>query len=248
MSVARTGIRVGLGAAVALTVPARAAAAVGLGVARTGWGSPLAAPVRRPLTAVVEAAEARGARAEPELVAEVRRTADALVAAVLAAPWTRSSVRRAIGSPVARDALDEALHGPLIDDVVRDLTAAATLDRLAAAADREALDAVVARALADPALERLLSRVLDSRFADAATDQVLASEEFERVVAHIASSDEVRAALQRQSESMAGEVADGLRDRTATVDDRLERTARRLLRRRARAVVVADGPGADVQG
>ena len=39
MSVARTGIRVGLGAAVALTVPARAAAAVGLGVARTGWGS-----------------------------------------------------------------------------------------------------------------------------------------------------------------------------------------------------------------
>ena len=44
MSVARTGIRVGLGAAAALTVPARAAAAVGLGVARTGWGSPLAAP------------------------------------------------------------------------------------------------------------------------------------------------------------------------------------------------------------
>jgi hypothetical protein len=77
---------------------------------------------------------------------------------------------------------------------------------------------------------------------------VLASEELERVVAHIASSDEVRAALQRQSESMAGEVADGLRDRTATVDDRLERTARRLLRRRARAVVVAGGPGADVPG
>jgi hypothetical protein len=89
-------------------------------------------------------------------------------------------------------------------------------------------------------LERLLARVLDSRFADSATDQVLASEELRRIVAHVAASEEVRTALQAQSAGLATEVAGEVRDRTNTIDDALERSVRRLLRRRPRAAPVAE--------
>ena len=62
-------------------------------------------------------------------------------------------------------------------------------------------------------------------------DRLRASDELSRTVESIATSHAVRSALQSQSTGMAREVAEGVRTRTADVDNALERTARRLLRR-----------------
>lgn len=84
-----------------------------------------------------------------------------------------------------------------------------------------------------------------SRFAQSATDQVLASEELRRVVRHVARSEEVRDALHAQTHGLIDDAGDQLRDRTAAVDDRMEGAARRLLRRHARPAPLAsfdEGP------
>jgi hypothetical protein len=63
-------------------------------------------------------------------------------------------------------------------------------------------------------------------------NRALYSKELDRVVSHIAESDQVRTALTQQSAGLADEVADQLRARTIAADDMLERFARALLRRR----------------
>jgi hypothetical protein len=98
----------------------------------------------------------------------------------------------------------------------------------------EGVERLLAHVADQPAVDRLIERVLVSRLAQSATDQVLASEELRRVVAHVARSEEVRDALDAQTHGLADEAGDQLRDRTATVDDRMEGVARRLLRPHAR--------------
>jgi hypothetical protein len=89
----------------------------------------------------------------------------------------------------------------------------------------------VAEALENPALERLLVRVLDSALVDELTDRVLESEELERVVRHVARSEEVRSALTQQSAGLVVEVADEVRARAVAADATVERIARSALRR-----------------
>ena len=64
-----------------------------------------------------------------------------------------------------------------------------------------------------------------------ATDRALRGPELQRVVEHVAASDEVRAALTAQSTSLAQELADGIRTRANSLDDVAERKARGWLRR-----------------
>jgi hypothetical protein len=110
--------------------------------------------------------------------------------------------------------------------------------RLTARTESE-LDAVVARALQSPALERTIVRVLESELLDEVVDRVLASEELRRVVEHIAESDEVRAALTRQSMGLVDEVAGSARSRTVRADALAERVARSILRRQPAPWVLA---------
>jgi hypothetical protein len=59
----------------------------------------------------------------------------------------------------------------------------------------------------------------------------MASEEMQRVIAHIASSPELRAAIAEQSSGLADEMVEGVRRRTVSLDDVAERTVRGWLRR-----------------
>ena len=93
------------------------------------------------------------------------------------------------------------------------------VERLAEEVD---LDAAVAAVIASPQMDRLLVQ---------ATDRALQGPELQRVIEHVAASPEVRAALTKQSTTMAEELAQGVRTRAETLDDVAERTVRGWLRR-----------------
>jgi uncharacterized RDD family membrane protein YckC len=92
--------------------------------------------------------------------------------------------------------------------------------------------------LAAPELERVVDRALAAPLPDAVVkklvDHVLASPEIDRVVEHVAASPAVRAAVARQSTGLAEDVATRLRERTARLDELIEKKARSLFHRPAR--------------
>jgi hypothetical protein len=97
--------------------------------------------------------------------------------------------------------------------------------------EHERTQQALERALLSPGLERMLVQVLESRLVDELTERVLASPELERVVEYVATSPQVLDAVTRQTQSLAGEMADGVRARTQSLDDVAERTVRGWLRR-----------------
>jgi hypothetical protein len=110
----------------------------------------------------------------------------------------------------------------------------------------ELLHSGLIEAVADQVADSRLPAHLESsealaRAVDEAVDRVLASEQLHRVVSHIAESREVREALAAQPASMAGEVADAVRARTASADDVADRVARRLLHRRGARLTTDPG-------
>lgn len=237
--------RVGLGLTAAITAPGRAVTRVGFRAASGGWQSSLMAPVRQPVEAVARAAEERGGREDQRLIADARKASNDLLDWFAGQLLDGDTLERLIAIAAERGTGMRTADAILAGDGAEQL--------LVHLADQPGLDAIIARVLGseafeerlaalldDPALERLLARVLASRFADRATDQLLASDELRRIVAYVARSEEVRGALQAQSAGLATEVAGEIRDRSSTVDDALERRARRLLRRRPRTVPVAE--------
>jgi hypothetical protein len=178
-----------------------------------------------------------------------RRAEDAALAgldALLASRLGAEAVDRVLASELATRAVSRALEGPLVEAVSRDLVRYAVLERLAdgllddpqleqllgRTLDSEATERLLVRALDSEATERLLVRVLESRLVDEAVQRVLDGEELWLVVDEIAQSPAVTEAIGRQSLSFADQVAGQVRDRSRTADARLERAARRVLRRR----------------
>lgn len=154
-----------------------------------------------------------GRRAEGATLAAL----DALLASRLGA----EVVDRVLASDLAARAVSRVLEGPLVDAVARDLVRYAVVERLA-------------EGLADdPQLERVLLRVLESRLVDEAVRRVLDGEELWLVVDEVAQSPAVTDAIARQSVSFADQVAGQVRARSRNADARLERAARRVMRRRS---------------
>ena len=87
------------------------------------------------------------------------------------------------------------------------------------------------QALDSPAMERLVGRVIQSKLLDEAVARLLESEELWLLVDEIARSPAVTEAITQQSLGFADQVAGGVRARSRTMDDWLERKARRALRR-----------------
>ncbi len=131
---------------------------------------------------------------------------------------------------------DELLAAPHVDALARSLAEHRVVERVArpvlAGPD---VEAVLAVALEEERLRRLVDQALTSHLAAEVTDQLLRSPELERAVEQIASSPAVRAALANQTTSLAGEVAAGVRRRAESLDDAAERTVRRWLRRPLRS-------------
>jgi hypothetical protein len=132
-----------------------------------------------------------------------------------------------------RAAVDAALDSGLIDEAL----ASPAFERLT----QQIVDS--------PSMERLVVRIIDSRLVDAAVARLLANEDLWIVVDEVARSPAVTEAIGQQSLGFAGQMTDAVRARSIRADARLERAARRLLRRSPRA---ADGttpaPGPDVEG
>ena len=124
-----------------------------------------------------------------------------------------------LSAPELERAVDRVIAGTLPDAIVRSLLAHHVVERLAEEVD---LDAAVAAVIASPQMDRLLVQ---------ATDRALQGPELQRVIEHVAASPEVRAALTKQSTTMAEELAQNVRTRAETLDDVAERTVRGWLRR-----------------
>jgi hypothetical protein len=134
-------------------------------------------------------------------------------------------------------AFEDALAGPLTEYVARSLGEHRVIERIAdeliangtvTALFDQALQAGLAEKIAD----RLLAPdVLDSALLLQITDRVMASDEMQHVIAHIASSPELRTAIAEQSSGLAEEMVAGVRQRTVSMDDVAERTVRSWLRR-----------------
>ena len=86
-------------------------------------------------------------------------------------------------------------------------------------------------------MDRLVAKALESRLVDASVARVLASDELWLVVDEVARSPAVTEAIAHQGAGFADQVAEEVGERSRRADDRLERAARRLLRRPARPVL-----------
>ena len=90
----------------------------------------------------------------------------------------------------------------------------------------------VDRALASRLAEHTVDRVFDQeRLIDETVTRLLESQELWVLVDSIAKSPAVTEAIARQSVGFADQVAEGVRERTQSLDMRLERAARRMARR-----------------
>jgi hypothetical protein len=120
----------------------------------------------------------------------------------------------------------------VVERVAAEVLAAADLDAVVTAVlEHERTQQALERALLSPGLERLLVQVLESRLVDELTERVLASPELERVMEYVAESPQVIDVVTRQTQSLAGDMADGVRARAQSIDDVAERTVRGWLRR-----------------
>jgi hypothetical protein len=127
---------------------------------------------------------------------------------------------------------DALLAGPLTEAVAHAIAQHRVIERLAreivATAD---LEAIVDTVLEHERTQLLMERILESRLVDALTERVLASPELDQVVEYVATSPRVLDAVAHQTQSLAQEMASGVRRRTQAVDDIAERTVRGWLRR-----------------
>ncbi len=120
----------------------------------------------------------------------------------------------------------------VIERIAAEVLATADVDAVVTAVlENPRTQQALERALVSPGLERLLVQVLESRLVDDLTERVLASPELERVVEYVATSPQVLDVVTRQTQSLATEMADGVRARTHSIDDVAERTVRGWLRR-----------------
>ena len=129
-------------------------------------------------------------------------------------------VTRVVESPDLDRVVERVLASPAVDGVITKVL------------DSPSTDRIVTQVLASPGLERLIVTVMESRLIADLTDHVVHSEELQRVVFAVSQSPELRSAIAESSATMAGELADQVRARTVVADDRAERIARRLLRRK----------------
>lgn len=103
------------------------------------------------------------------------------------------------------------------------------------------LERIVARALESPGIERIVARIIESpvvqeaiaRLVDDVVVRLRDSDALWELVEEVVQSRVVTDAIAHQGLGFADQVNDQVRERSRSVDDKLERAAWRLLRRRA---------------
>jgi membrane-bound lytic murein transglycosylase B len=115
---------------------------------------------------------------------------------------------------------------------VEDAVLAAAEDAIDRAIAQGLVERIVERLLAEGIVERTVDRVFDERqVVDEVVKRLIESEALWVLVDEIAQSPAVTEAIGRQSIGFADQVAGEVRNRSRRADARLERVARRALRR-----------------
>jgi hypothetical protein len=153
-----------------------------------------------------------------------RRAREAVSAAVSRA--VLDGVDALIGSRLAEDVADHVLE--------RLFTAGGIEGMLARAEDAEVPQRVADQLLAAGIAEQIATRVVDGPELERIVAAALESEVLWILVDEIARSPAVTDAISHQGLGLADEVAGVVRERSLRADARLERVARRLLRRGSR--------------
>jgi uncharacterized membrane-anchored protein YjiN (DUF445 family) len=145
------------------------------------------------------------------------------------------------GGRAAGAGLDVVLASPYmrqaVDHVLARLLSEHRLERML---DRPELERILKQLLESPGAERLVTQVIESRLVEDAVTQVVdrtatrlpQSQAVWTLIDEVAQSPAVTDAISQQGKGMADQFAGEVRQRADTVDDRLERAARRLLHRR----------------
>ena len=129
------------------------------------------------------------------------------------------------------EAVDDVLTAPELARVLDRALAAALPEELARSLVRHrVIERVVDELVRSGELERLVIAALASPRTLEATDRVLASEQMQHALNHVASSPELREAVQKQTTGLAEEVVGDLRETAARLDDRAERLVSRRVR------------------
>ena len=137
-----------------------------------------------------------------------------------------------LNSRIAEHALETALRGPLVEAAARDLVRYRVIERATEPlVEGEALEEFVAAAVETPAARRMVAQVIESGVVDEAVARLLESDDLWILVDEIARSPSVTEAISHQSAGLVDQVADVVRTRSRRADARLERAARRVLRR-----------------
>jgi hypothetical protein len=150
------------------------------------------------------------------------------------AAWPQAQAR---SQAALEAAFNDALAGPLTEQFARSLGEHRVIERIsdeliANGTVTALFDQALQAGLAEQIADRLLAPdALDSPLLLQITDRVMASEEMQRVIAHIASSPELRTAMAEQTSGLTEEMVAGVRQRTVSMDDVAERTVRGWLRR-----------------
>jgi hypothetical protein len=132
-----------------------------------------------------------------------------------------------------RGVVDQVLESPRLEPLLSRVLESAEVDRLLdRALDSARLTALVTHVLDSDGMQRLVAQVIESRVFDTGVARVLEADEVWHAIDEIASSPAVTQAITQQSVGFADQVAGELGERSRRVDARLERAARRLVRRR----------------
>jgi hypothetical protein len=185
------------------------------------------------------------------MLATARTTGVRTVEIALLPPRLVVAACAAMAERAAAGAVEEALTSrqaaALVERIADRLLAQGLVERfIERLLEAPELERLLGVALDSPGMERLVTRAVESRLTEATMARLIddavarlpQTEALWALVDEVAQSPAVMDAITTQSRGLADDVASDLRDRSRDADDWLERTARRLLRRRGHG----DGP------
>jgi uncharacterized RDD family membrane protein YckC len=123
-----------------------------------------------------------------------------------------------LSAPEIARIIDRAMAGSLPEDIAQSLIRHRVIERIGA------------ELAASGELERIVTATLANARTLELTDRVLASDEMQHALRHVASSPELREAIAQQTTGLAEEVAGDVRASAVRLDDRAERVVRRSAR------------------
>jgi uncharacterized RDD family membrane protein YckC len=138
---------------------------------------------------------------------------------------------RAVERLARATGIDDAVEVVAEEAIVRGTQSEAVERAIARILAGPLVEEAVQEAVSSPNVERALRDAFDSEMVDRLWQQLLVSEEVDQLFVRIGDAPELRAAIAAQGSGLARDVGIGARHLTQRIDDRLESTIRRLVRR-----------------